>query len=694
MGRNFLLEIGLEEAPSKDAVLGISQLRSRAEVFVSENRLTYRTQVAAGTPRRLVLYLGDLAQAQADLVEEVKGPPRAAAFDQNQPTAAARGFARSQGVALEDLVLKDTSNGEYLFATKTVRGQKTEKILPGLVTRLIGELSFPKSMRWDGPFRFIRPIRWVLALFGSDVIDLSVGGLASGRRTFGHRFLAPGPFEVDEADWTAYLKTLRKAQVVVKEDEREKTIRVKAEQAVAKVGGRAVLEPDVLSEVIFLVEYPSVLLGSFGREYLKLPREVLEVTMGHHQRYFPVEDEQGLLAPYYLVVHNGSPSQRELIRKGHNRVIAARLADARFFYEEDRKVPLAKRVDDLRGMVFQSGLGTLYDKAKRLRALTGVIAEGLKKPARAAKEARRAAFLCKADLTTEMVGEFPELQGVMGQEYAKLDGEGPDVAAAIYEHYLPRGAGDDLAETELGMIVSVADKLDTLVGSFGAGRVPTGSEDPYALRRQAQGLINTVLSGEWRISLNSLMEKAFRLYGNQGHKLKLNLTEMRKRLAEFLEARLKGAFQGRGLEQDIVEAILARGLDDPMDAAERGDALVEAREDSALGSLLVPFNRCHNLARAEAGQKVAKRLLEDHAEKILWQELEECRTELGRLLRRRDYEGALKRLAQLRPIVDDFFDEVLVMAEDDALKQNRLALLNRSVALYGEVADFTKLSQE
>lgn len=691
MGRNLLLEMGVEEMPSSAAMSAISQLNEIVDDILADRRLSFDRRIGTGTPRRLVLSIQNLAETQEDIVEEVKGPPRKVAFNLKHPTAAATGFASSQGVKVADLLIKGTPQGEYVYAVKRVKGTKTERLLPELLAEVVDGLRFARSMRWDGELRFIRPIRWLLALYGNKVVDFDLDGLKGGDETFGHRFLAPGPFRIRSADWSEYKRTMSGAKVVVEWEAREKAVLEKARAVAADVKGKAVLRPKVLSEVVFLVEYPSVLLGSFSKEFLTLPREVLEVTMEHHQRYFPVENSRGRLLPHYVIVHNGAPRQKEIILRGHNRVIAARLADARFFYEEDQKIPLAKRVKDLEGMVFQEGLGTIFDKAKRLQKLSGKISRELKVALGVKKEAERAALLCKADLTTEMVGEFPELQGVIGREYARISGESSAVSEAICEHYLPRGAQEEPPASDVGRIVSIADKVDTLAGTFSAGRIPTGSEDPYGLRRQAQGLVSILLDAKWRLSLKSITAKAFDLYQGLRTRKKPEIDGARHNLEEFLGARVRAAMQNKGLAPDLVEAVLSSGLDDPFDAVERGYALRAARESSLLEDIQVAFNRCFNLGRTEHGAKVSERFLEDAAERALLNEVVKAEGKVSAKLKRHDYPGALVVLASLKKPVDLFFDEVLVMAENERLRKNRLALLNRVVVLFGSLADFSRL---
>jgi glycyl-tRNA synthetase beta chain len=447
-----------------------------------------------GTPRRLTLYVEGLEDKQADEVREIIGPPKAAAYDAaGRPTAAALGFARAQGLPVEQLKIRKTDRGDYVAAVKKITGTRTAEVLPRLLPQIVSSLSFPKTMRWgDGSVRFVRPIRWLLAIYGGKAVPFEIEGIASGTQTYGHRFLAPKPIRV--GTFRDYVSRLEKAFVIVDQDKRREQVRRLVEEAARKVGGRAVIEPDLLEQVIHLVEYPNLVRGSFPEEYLGLPKELIITPMRKHQRYFPVVDKQGKLLPHFVAISNMKVRDMEVIRLGNERVLRARLADADFYLKEDqKKLPLEKLVPRLGQILFQERLGTLLDKTRRIADLGAFMAKTVDPGLDGA--VRRAATLCKADLATGMIREFTELQGVLGRIYAAMSGEKPEVTTAIEEHYLPRFAGDALPKSKVGALIAVADRMDSIAGCFGIGMIPTGSEDPYALRRAALGVV-LILAGQ------------------------------------------------------------------------------------------------------------------------------------------------------------------------------------------------------
>ncbi len=687
--RDLLFEIGTEEMPALAVDMGISQLREEAIAILGANRLAFDSLESYGSPRRLALLVKGLAERQGEEIIEVKGPPKAAAYDgEGRPTKAAEGFAASQGVTLEDLVVKEEAGREYVYAVKHEPGRRTADILPGALLGLIGSLSFPKSMRWgSGEVRFVRPIRWLLVLFGDEIIEFSLDGLTSSNVTYGHRFLADNPIAVtDPAD---YFRLLEAGRVIVDHERRSTMVRREVERAPSAVGGRAVINPKTFAEVVNLVEYPNVVLGDFEREFTELPRDVLTTAMEEHQRYFPVEDEKRNLLPHFVVVHNGNPDEEELIKKGHERVIRARLADARFFFKEDSKRPLEDYLNELKGVIFQEKLGTLYDKTMRLVALAGYVGKSLGLSDETVESAERAARLCKADLATEMVAEFPALQGIMGREYALISGEGEEVALAIYEHYLPRSAADSFPESVAGQVVAFSDKLDTLVGALSVGLIPTGSEDPYALRRAAYGIIGIVLTAVWRLSIPEAVDKALHLYKEQG--VSFDEGEAKALILDFVNSRLRAFLISDGVGYDAVDAAIAVGVEDLVDVRRRAVVLDSERESPEMADLLFAFNRAKNLARPELGMEIDESLLSEKVEKDLYAALLEAEKKLREKLAVGDYGGAIKDLSELRPPIDSFFDGVLVMTEEVPLRENRLRLLNRARGDFLKVADFEKM---
>ncbi len=689
MARDFLLEIGIEELPARFLKPALEELGSLAQSFFKEYRLAYGTVDTYGTPRRLVLYVRDLAEEQASMEKEVKGPPAKAAYDiQGQPTKAAEGFARSQGVEVSELVTRTVGKVEYVFAVRREIGRPAAQVLAEICPVLITGLSFPKPMRWgDEELKFARPIRWLVALFGGEVIPFSLAGVEAGRRTFGHRFLNPGPHRLEQA--SDYFPVLRNAGVIVNQDERQREVWDQVRRAAQLAGGEAGEDEDLLEEVTNLLEYPTAFVGSFPESYLQLPEPVLVTPMREHQRYFPVYGPNGKLLNKFVGVHNGRPEYLDTVRAGNEKVLRARLADAEFFFREDLSTPLADKVEGLKKIVFQEELGSVYDKAERLKALAEYLSETLDLPAADRAFASRAALLCKADLVTSMVYEFPELQGIMGREYALRSGEDPVVAEAIYEHYLPRFAGDDFPATLAGIVLSLAERADNLVGCFGRGIQPTGSQDPYALRRQALGMCHILLEQGRRLSLNSLFARAYALYGER---LKVAVGEMTEALNDFVKQRLRGILTEKGFAYDVLDAVLAVPFDDVLDAWLRVQAVALLREDGRVfADVHTALTRAGNLAKHATESDVDPTLFVDPAERQLFEAYLRVREEVLPLFARGHYLNGLRALAALRHPVDNFFDAVLVMVEDEAVRRNRLALLNGIAGLVRPVADLSRL---
>ncbi|MBE0447789.1 MAG: glycine--tRNA ligase subunit beta [Actinobacteria bacterium] len=686
--RDLLLEIGTEEIPAASVVIGNEQLKERAELLFNRHRLGFDDIKTYGAPRRLTLLATGLDEKQAKVVYEVRGPAKKVAYTADgQPTKAAIGFAKSQGVEVESLITKIHEGREYVFAIKEEEGREAIDILVTILPEFILSLSFPKAMRWgDGEVRFVRPIRWIVALFGDEVIPFTLDGITSDRHSMGHRFLADNPILIKKPG--DYLDTLEKSKVIADQERRSSIIKSEIENAVEDTGGRAVIHEHTFDEVLQLVEYPHAIRGSFSNEFVSLPRDVLVTAMESHQRYFPVEDAGGKLLPNFVVVHNGNPGLTELIQKGHERVIRARLADAKFFFESDSLKPLESYVDKLKGVIFQSKLGTVYQKTRRLVKLSDKIARNLGLAQHEVDHAVRAAYLSKADLVTGMVGEFPTLQGVMGREYALVSGEPEQVAIGIFEHYLPRSAGDILPRTITGQVVSIADKLDLIIGILAVGLIPTGSEDPYALRRQAYGIVSIVLENNVNIAMGKLIESALNLYRDQGVEFDFAITI--GLVEDFIRGRLRAYLLARQLPADVIEAAADRPIDDMIDIRKRAEALNEKLDSKEMGDALVAFTRCKNLAKLELGTQLNTNLLQEEAEKELYANLIGIDNDIERA--DGDYLLSIDILARLRGPVDRFFDEVLVMAKDEAIKNNRIRLLNYCVNVFRKVADFSYIS--
>ena len=683
MSKTLLLEIGTEEVPAHVMPGILSQLKENAAKTFEELRIEYKNIKTLGTPRRSALLVEGLAEQQADLSKENRGPAVNIAFDADgNPTKAAQGFARGQGVKPEELVTKDG----YVYAMVHEKGGQTVDLLGDTLKGLVDGLNFPNNMHWaDLDYKFIRPLRWLVALYGQDVIDFEVANVKSGRTSRGHRFLSEGDFEIADAE--DYVEACRKASIIVDQNERCEMIRQQIAEVAAANGGQAEVNEDLLEEVLYLVEYPTALCGKFDEKYLALPAEAVITPMRDHQRYFPVLKD-GQLLPLFITIRNGGKEHLETVQHGNERVLRARLEDAQFFFDEDRKKTLEQHGEKLKTVVFQDGLGTIYDKALRLEVLAGYIADAIGANEQDKKDAVRAAKLAKADLVTGMVTEFTELQGVMGREYALLDGETKAVAQAIDEHYMPRFAGDSQPASVAGRIVSLADKIDTIVGTFSRGLIPTGSQDPFALRRQALGIVNMLKEAQYHISLSQLVAKAMELLNiaDAGQQAKLQ-----NDVADFMKLRLKNVLADAGIRYDVVDAVFVT-VDDIYGVFLRAQAVNEAVKQD-MEKTIQAFVRTGNIARkAEDVQAAVETdLLAEQVEKDLCKAYEAAASKVEREIVAQDYAGAIATLSQLAAPIDAFFDGVMVMDKDEKIKNNRLGLLKLVDNLICQVADFSKI---
>jgi len=688
MARDLVFEIGCEELPSKPLYAAIEQLSVAAPKALDDARLEYDTVRVFGGPRRLVVTVTALAEQQDDAVHTHKGPASKAAFaPDGTPTPAAIGFARGKGVPVEALTVVDDANGSYVYATVEVKGVSAAEVLPNLLTKLIDGIDWPKSQRWgSGDARFVRPVRWLLALFGGDVVPVQFAGLIGGRTTFGHRFLAPGAIEIPAAE--DYARAVARGLVIADHNDRARVLREGIATAAEQLSAHAVVPEKTFAEVVNLVEWPTVAIGTFDEAFLDVPREILENAMESHQRYFPVETAQGALTNRFIVAHNGDPERTEAIVSGHQRVIRARLSDAAFFYREDLHQPLEAYVPRLDTIVFQEKLGTLGDKVRRLEKLAGAISELVSAPADESAFAQRAAHLAKADLVTSAVVEFTDLQGVMGGYYATASGEAEGVARAIVDHYRPRFAGDELPSTVAGRVVALADKLDTIAGIFCAGMAPTGSADPYALRRSAIGVLQILLGGT-PARLDELIAAALSDYDGV---VPFDREAVGAAIKEFIVGRLQTILRDRGQAYDTVDAVLAVAADDPADALARCEALTAFRAASDdMDDLSTAFTRAKNLSKPELGVDVDESLM-GAEELALLQALKTAEDATHESMTQAAYSDVLGYLKFVRGPIDAFFEAVLVMDPDDAKRDNRLRLLNRFVALFGRFADFSQLA--
>ena len=699
---NFLLEVGTEELPADFVSSAIAQWQNKVPASLAQEFLNPAAVEYYGTPRRLAILIKDIQERQADREEEIKGPPVKAAFKDGQPTKAAEGFARKQGVSLDELEIRDTSKGEFTFIQKKIPGRNTVEILQELCTQWITGLEGKRFMRWgDGDLRFPRPIRWLVALWDSEIMPLElINGsetIKSERTSRGHRVLHPDAVSI--AQPTDYVTTLRSASVEVELEARKEKIRAGILAEAKKLGAKAEIYPDLLAEVINLVEYPTAVTGKFAADFLKLPTEVITTVMVSHQRYFPVHQAgvDNALLPNFITISNGDPNKKEAIAEGNGRVIRARLADAQFFYQADCDEHLDTYLPQLETVTFQAELGTMRDKVDRIIDTAKIIAQQLEVSEEQQNEIESTALLCKADLVTQMVYEFPELQGVMGEKYAVVSGESKTVAKGIFEHYLPRGADDIMPSTLNGQVVGLADRLDTLIGIFGIGMMPTGSSDPFALRRAANGIINIIWDADLEINLNQLIEQGAANFvsGHSDPKAsEANRTSPVAALQEFFLQRICSLLQEKNIDYDLVNAIVGdgdaeyteRALTDLLDVRDRALFLQETRDNGKLTEIYETINRSARLAaKGDLDTPVLNpeglvnpELFEESSEREFYDALLELLPQTEASQAERNYQLLIDGLGKIAPVISSFFDgenSVLVMADNPDVKRNRLNLL-------------------
>ena len=678
MKRDLLFEIGTEEIPAHVMPHLLEDLAQLAETMLKEHRLSYEKVRTLGTPRRAALIVTGLAERQEDVNTETRGPSVAIAFDADgNPTKAGAGFARGQGVDPSALIQRDG----YVYASVHESGAATAELLTSLLPDLVRAIPLPNSMRWGNlDFRFIRPIRWFVALYGTEIVPFTLAGVTSGNHSRGHRTLAPADFVITSA--ADYEAACEKAYIIVDPERRRAMICEQITETAKACGGTAEITPDLLEEVLYLVEYPTALSGSFEEKYLALPAEAVITPMRDHQRYFPVKAADGSLLPAFITVRNGGKAHLDVVAHGNERVLRARLADAQFFFDEDRRKSLAEHREKLKTVVFQRGLGSMYEKTVRLMALTTAIVEEMAEgdaDDAALADARRAAELSKADLVTGMVTEFTELQGIMGREYALLDGESPAVARAIDEQYMPRFAGDELPQTPLGVALSVADKIDNIVGTFSQGRIPTGSQDPFGLRRQALGLVLMLIEQESTMLLSDLVDEACDLYDLEEFRDKMQVY-----VADFIRLRLKNVLSERGVRYDVQEAVLG-DVDLVADVPVRASYVERLLTSEGGEALVQSFVRVGNIARSVTGGTVDPALFKAEEEGALlssYQAAADARAE---------GEDTLPAEQALGRAINAFFDAVMVMDKDARVKENRLSLLKMIDDYLLETADYSKI---
>ncbi len=697
----LLLEIGVEELPYQFIAPALAVLKESAEQMLKDQRLAFQSARTLGTPRRLTLVVEGLATQQTSMVKEAMGPSKAVAFDQaGQPTRAATGFAAGQGVAVQELQIRLTPKGEYLFAVKQEQGRSADIVLTELLPQLLAKLSFPKAMKWNHTgVRFARPVRWLVALYGGATLPVEIAGITAGNRTEGHRALGNAK-GIAVRDYESYLKGLERQGVIADPQRRRRAIEDQIAEMCKKTGFRLNIDADLLDQAVYTTECPNAIIGSFKPAYLEVPQEILITSMKEHQGFFSLMNKDtGKLVAHFIAVANNRAKDMGLIREGNERVLAARLADAKFFFDEDRKVKLEKRVTRLTGVTFHQKLGTMAQKQQRVRELAGFIASSVRPQDSELKHiCERAADLCKADLLTGVVGEFPELQGIMGGEYATHDGEPDAVSQAIREHYLPRSIEGDLPKTIAGQVLSLADRLDSVAAFFHVGLVPTGSEDPFALRRSATAIVRIILEGNLRINLGRYIDNARNLVIGDGFKgAPDSEQEGRRRITEFIFERVR--HYGRvvhALRGDVIEAVLKPAHDqalDLVDLALRMKALESVTTKPEFDPLIVGFKRAHRLVEKEQWDRkpVDPARFEHATESALFQATVNEREAMASAMKRGDYGQALDALVRLKPAIDAFFTAVMVNADDPAVRSNRLSLLQEVDDFFNSFADFSQI---
>ncbi len=692
---SLLLEIGTEDLPARFIPSARQQLKENCDIALKENHIKFSGIKIYSTPRRLAVIVDGMPLIQEGRSKEVFGPSKKAAFDEKGgPTKAAIGFANSQGVNVESLIIKNKGKGEYVVAAIKEADVYVRELLPEILKRIVLSIHPPKSMRWgDSNIRFVRPIRWLTALFDKEIIRFELDGIKSSNITLGHRFLSPAAFQINNI--SGYKRILSNNYVLVDPEERKRVITEKMGKLLASVGKRPVEDEDLLETVVNLVEYPVPVLGAFSVEYLKLPKELLITVMKGHQKYFAVEDGEGILTNYFVVISNTSEENSETVKIGAERVIKARFEDAGFYFEEDSKKPLAERIEELRKVTFHDRLGSLYEKIERLVSIAGFLAARLLPSAK--DKLNRAAWLAKTDLITGLVREFPELQGTMGKYYAVHDGEDSEVAEALEEQYLPAHSGGRLPGTDVGAILSLADKIDNLAAFFSIGLTPTGSEDPFALRRQALGILAIILEKGYNLPLRELIVKALQNFAylfpfpEEWKKYKDD-EKLEEKISQFFEQRLEPLLAGQGYDPDLIQAILYLSLDIQLkDIKERLDVLSKFKDDKMYNDFLIAIKRVNNIIPKSEIPELKEDLLIEESENRLKEKLDSVKYDLPVLLKDRKYYDAIILLSSLTGPINHFFDHVLVMDKRDEVRLNRLALLNEIWKTVSAIADFSKL---
>jgi glycyl-tRNA synthetase beta chain len=697
-----ILEIGIEEVPSLYIDKALKDLKNCALRELQQLRIECAKVQTYGTPRRFIVYIEDINSQQKNTFQQVKGPSKSIAFDMDgNPQNPVLKFAQTNQLKLEELITEKTKKGEYVFAKKLIKGKKTELLLPELCLKLINSLNFPKSMRWNNTsFRFIRPIRWLLALYNEQLISFKLETVNSDRITYGHRLLSPESIIINSTD--DYFKIMEECFIIIDPEKRKNIIYDQIRRMIEKHSAEEHVAEMLLNEVKNLVEYPRVLLGQFDKHYLELPSEVLEAVMIKHQKYFPVYAGAGNLSPLFLVVINGNENRyKDTIIQGNERVLRARLEDARFFYQEDQKTddsnqkPLDRNLKKLKSVVYQENLGSIYNKVERLIDLTEKMGDMLQVSSHVSQILKRSAQLCKSDLVSEMVKEFPELQGIMGKEYALLQGESEQVAIAIFEHYLPKFSDDNLPKTLSGCILSITDKLDNITACFMNRMIPDGSQDPYALRRQALGILNIILNKSINFSLDDIIDFNIRqLLKDNAEQLekKIDSENLRNNIKDFILQRFRHLLLEKGYRYDVIDAVLIKRPKNIIEALSPIQLIQETYHTPGFMKIITAATRTFNLSKNADVFAIDCSIFQEKEEQFLYDQYLEAKEEIEQAISQNDYKKVFDYLEEMTVPVDTFFDHVLVMDEDISIRNNRLTLLKKITEMYHSVADLSKIA--
>ncbi len=684
MSNEFILEIGCEELPASFLTFGMEKLEDLFVKFLEENKIRFNKIITFGTPRRLGLSIQGIADKQEDRVIEKTGPSRKAAYDKDgNPTKAAIGFAKSQGVNVEDLTIVTTEKGEYISIKKVIKGEATFDVLKDNLESIIKKLVFPKNMRWGSEkVSFARPIHYIVAILNGKILPFKFGSIKSGNKTVGHRFMSPESFEVK--DFESFEKEMEKRFVIIDFHKRRELLLKEVEEQARALGGKILNDMELIDTVTNLVEYPFPVAGNIDESFLKLPEEVIITPMKVHQKYFPVYNEKGKLLPYFITVSNTKAKDMSVVAHGNERVLKARLNDAKFFYDEDRKYKLEHFVERLRKVVFQKDIGTSYEKMERFRELAVFIANNLNPEVKEITE--RAAYLCKGDLESNMVYEFPELQGIMGKYYAISSGESQKVAEAIYEHYLPRFADDEIPKSDAGAFISIADRIDTIVGFFAIGKIPTGTADPYALRRHAIAIIKIILGKEYRLSLHEILNRAKELYIN---KFKIS-DDVIDSIKNFFAQRYYNMLSNE-FDYDVINSVITAEFDDIYETYLRTIDVQKIKEDKDFQDVIIPFKRVANITKDWTDTVIAESYFKEKEEKELFETFVVVKEEFLKLKKEENFLAALKSFTKMKDSINNFFDNVLVMDKNEEIKRNRLNLLKSIYNTFNSIADLTQI---